>query len=27
MQHFQEAMNFFYKKHFSVPFVFSILWK
>ncbi|MFV8363953.1 glycosyltransferase family 2 protein [Flavobacterium sp. ZT3P35] len=27
MRHFQEAMNFFYKKHFSVPFVFSIFMK
>ena len=27
MQHFQEAMNFFYKKHFSVPLVFSIFMK
>jgi GT2 family glycosyltransferase len=27
MQHFQEAMNFFIKKHFSVPFVFSFFMK
>lgn len=27
MKHFQEAMNFFYKKHFRVPFIFSIFMK
>ncbi len=27
MKHFQEAMNFFYKKHFSVPVIFSIFMK